>query len=94
MKWAAHLPPSSNAAAAAEIAAVQQMLSLRVGGLDAAAYLMLPLRPLGKNRPLPVLEPAVTMEITCVPDSKSRVNTRVQSIPQCQDRPERQLAGS
>ncbi len=27
-------------------------------------YLMLPLRPLGKNKPLPVAEPAVTMEST------------------------------
>ena len=28
-------------------------------------YLMLPLRPRGKKSPLPVLEPAVTMDSTC-----------------------------
>jgi hypothetical protein len=33
----------------------------RPGGV---VYLMLPLRPSGKNRPLPVAEPAVTMDTT------------------------------
>ena len=36
---------------------------LRVHG-PCSVYLMLPLRPSGKNRPLPVAEPAVTMDTT------------------------------
>ncbi len=44
-------------------------------------YLMLPLRPRGKNRPLPFLAPAVTIESTCAPGT-TRIMSMVQFVEQ------------